>query len=150
MPRTKPYGNDPVKARIYNSYRNIRQCAYNPNNTCYQRAQAAGLDLECYWSSREQFYQYVLENLGPPPTTDSRLIRCDQNRSWRPGNIEWNTHLEQGQRYRTCTLIKYQGLELNITQWSERLGISRHTIYGRWGRGVRLPRLLLSTTRIDQ
>ena len=148
MTRPKLYGNDPVKNRIYNSYRNIRQCCYNPNNTSYQRAHRDGIELYCDWDSFESFYDWVMIKLGPPPFPLARIVRKDQTKPYTPKNLEWNTHKAQGSRLNLCHRIRWRGKTLNIKQWCEEVGVSFHTVYGRWGRGITEPKVLFSKTNL--
>jgi len=148
MPRQKLYAGDPIKQRIYNSYRNMRQCCYNPNNTVYQRNLRDGIELYCEWDRFEEYYQWVMEKLGPPPFPLARIVRKDQTKPWTRKNIEWNTHFEQGQRQSQCHRIRWKGKTLNIKQWADFVGISFHTAYGRWGRGITDPKQLFSKEKL--
>jgi hypothetical protein len=148
MPRQKLYANDPVKHRIYNSYRNMRQCCYNPNNDVYQRCQRNGIELHCEWERFEDFYNWVMEKLGPPPFDRARIVRKDQAKPFTRRNLEWNTHYEQGQRQIQCHHIRWRGKTLNIKQWAETVGVSFHTVYGRWGRGITDPKQLFSKEKL--
>lgn len=136
------YDNDPVKTRIFNSYRNIRQSCYNPNNKIYRIYNRIGIELECEFTSFDQFYTWVMKKLGPPPNDDARLIRKNMYKGYIRTNLEWGTVLDQQNRQRTCKEIKYKGKKLTASQWSRELGISIHTLYPRIRRGIKNPKEL--------
>ena len=121
--------------RIFNTWRNIQQVVNNPNDICYRRSQAAGLDLRCEFVSFREFENYVLKRLGPPPSTTSRIIRKDQNGDFAPGNLMWGSHQDQGNRYRGNINIKYRNKTRTVSEWSKIMGINYHTLIGRVKRG---------------
>lgn len=43
---------------------------------------------------------WVLENLGPRPTTTHSIDRIDNNKHYEPGNLRWATHTEQARNKR--------------------------------------------------
>jgi len=149
MTTQRPYGDDPVKARLFTSYRMIRQIVYNPNNCSHQRHAREGIDLSCDWDSFDEFYNWVLKKLGPPPFPGARIVRKDQTRAYTRRNLEWNTHREQCRRFRSCQRITYRGKTLNLTDWSQELGISIYTIYYRWSKGITDPKKLFKKGRLN-
>ena len=148
MPRKLLYANDPIKQRIFNSYRNMRQCVCNPNNNVYQRSLAAGVPLEIDWHCFNDFYSWVIANLGPPPFPRARIVRKNQNKPFTRRNLEWNTHQAQGERYRTNTVIRFQGRSQCLKSWARELDLSFHTLYGRWSRGIQKPKELFSREKL--
>lgn len=127
----------PESQRLFNSYRSIRQHCYNPNNAQYQRTQAAGLNIKCFWNSFRQFETYVDERLGPCPGPGYRIARIDMTRDYAPGNIAWSTTREQMDRQRLSHKIEYRGETHCITEWSRILGISVWTLWKRYERGAK-------------
>jgi len=127
---------DAIEQRLFNTYRNIRQCCYNPNNKTYQSYQRAGIDLTCRFGTFAEFYTYVNRYLGPPPDLHSRVIRRDMLLGYEPGNLEWGSSKTQMQRQRSCQLIRYQGRTQCMTQWAEELGMSFWTISRRYHNGL--------------
>lgn len=136
------YASDPIKARIFNSYRNMRQTCYNPNNTLNQIYARAGIHLECKFNSFNDFYNWVMETLGPPPGPEYKLVRKNMFKDYTKSNLEWNTFKEQQNRQRRCQLIKYKGRTQTLTQWAEELNISKHVLYKRSQQGIKNPKEL--------
>lgn len=135
----KPYQNDLFRRRLFNSYRNIRQCCYNPNNDLNQAWQRQGLEITCEFTSFNDFYQYVVTKLGPQPGPESRIIRRDMSRSFEPGNLEWGDYSTQQRRQRRCVRISYRRRSQCLTAWCEELGVNYYTVLKRLERGVRRP-----------
>ena len=137
----KKYPLDPVRRRLYNTYRSIRQTTDNPNDEVYQRQQAAGLDIQCEFSGFQEFYDYVISTLGEP-APGQRIVRRDQNSNWCPGNIEFGSHRLQGQRYRTSHPIEFQGQLRSLTEWAQIVGIHNNSLTERLRRGWSTERAL--------
>ncbi len=138
------YADDPVKNRLFNTYRNIRQNVFNPNNPTYQANQRDGVEVELDWDTFADFYDWVMFKLGPPPFPGARIVRKDQHKGWTRRNLEWNTHRVQGLRLRRCTLIKLGRKTKTLIEWCEELGLSYWTVFARKQRGITDPKLLLA------
>lgn len=138
------YGHDPVKNRLFNTYRNIRQGALNPNNPTYQAHQRDGVVAELDWDSFAEFYKWVIDHLGNPPFPGARIVRKNQRKGWTRRNLEWNTHKIQGLRLRRCTLITLGRKTKPLSSWCEELGLSYWTVFARKQRGITNPKQLLA------
>ena len=135
------FPQDPKLQRLYNTYRSILQTTRNPNDPVYRRQQAAGQDIGCHWQSFQEFTEYVLATIGLPGP-NQRIVRRDQNADWQPGNIELGDYRSQGNRYRTCRFLEYQGQRQTLKQWSQTSGINMTTLQNRLDRGLTLERAL--------
>jgi len=136
------YARDPVQARLFNTYRNIRQVSANPNNRTYKITKRNGVDPYCEWNSFQEFYTWVLATLGEPPWPGARLVRKNQLKPWTRRNLEWNTHLAQGRRLVSTHKIKYRGRTQTLTEWAQELNISHWTVRQRIHRGETDPKRL--------
>jgi hypothetical protein len=125
----------PVETRIYNSWRHVQQVIYNPRNLTNQRWQRNGWPLEEDLGGFKEFLAWTLKKLGPPPDSLSRLVRKDQTRGYLRRNLEWGTHLQQGERLRRTIRVRYQGRSQCITNWSRETGIPYHILYFRHQQG---------------
>lgn len=147
MPRA--YAHDPIKARIYNTYRNIRQICFNENNKLHKIYTQNGVDLACDWNSFREFYDWVLEHLGPPPGPEYNIIRKNMMKGWTRRNMEWNTKQVQQSRQRRAVICTYQGQRRCIADWSRELNMSMFTIYQRRYRGEHKASRLLHQGKLD-
>jgi hypothetical protein len=136
-----------LRRRLFNSFRSMRQCAYNPNNPVFQRNQRDGHQIEVHWSNFQSFYSWVEANLGPPPTESARIIRLDQLQSFAPGNIEWGDYPAQQDRLRTSVQIRYRGRSQCLKSWCRELGLNIYRVRRRWHAGIREPRQLFQVKK---
>jgi hypothetical protein len=126
----------PLEQRIFNAHRNIQQVIYNENSPAHQVWVKNGIPLEEDLGSLQQFTEWVVKRLGPPPFPEARLVRKDQSRGYLRKNLEWNSHKIQGQRLLRTARIKFRGRTQGVKAWAEELGISYNVIYHRYCRGT--------------
>lgn len=125
-----------IKNRIWNSYRSMRQVIYNPDNQNHKFFLRLGTPLEEDLGRFQEFYTWVLDELGPPPNASSRLLRKTHTRGYIRSNLEWGTHRQQGQRLLRCHQIRFRGRSQSPTDWSRELGINYHKIWRRLRAGT--------------
>jgi len=126
-----------LKYRLLQSWKNIQQATTNPNNRMYQRHQRLGLVIKNQFSSFKQFCEYVIDNLGPPPATRSRLARQDQHQDYAPGNLVWGDSVYVGTRYDRAIWVTHQGHRVRLTTHAQSLGINVKTALSRYWAGDR-------------
>ena len=136
----------PLEQRLYNTHRFIRQVIYNPANATHQVWIRNGIPLEEDLGTFADFYRWVLTRLGPPPASDSRILRKDQSQGYLRANLEWGTHKTQGDRLLRSHRIRYRGRTQCLKAWAEELGLSTDRVYHRYWRGETSPRQLFRTT----
>jgi len=75
-------------------------------------------------------YDAFFEDMGEAPDGLS-LDRTDVNGDYEPSNCAWVTDKEQMNNTRSNRIIEHNGESLNLTQWSEKLGIGTDTLLRR-------------------
>ena len=116
--------------RAYRSHNGIMQRCYNPNVPNYKNYGGTGIKVHPRWHKFENFYA----DMGECPEGYS-LDRIDNNRNYEPGNCRWVTRKEQQNNRRSNKIITIDNNSLNVTQWSELMGIKVATIFTRLERG---------------
>jgi hypothetical protein len=116
----------------YNTWHSMIQRCVNPNAPCYHNYGGRGINvcdrwMECF----DNFYK----DMGNKPTPHHSIERIDNNKGYCKGNCVWADRKQQQNNLRSNVLITKDGLTMNITQWSEKIGIKRSTIYNRILRG---------------
>lgn len=128
---------------FWNQWRSIQQACYNKNSPLYRS------NHYCYWGERgyRKFEDWAMKNLGPRPTSTSKLVRKDQTSGWEPGNLIWMEPKQHSNKMlNNCVFVTYNRQTLTLTQWSQKLGISYHTIVRRYSKGWP-PKFILSKAR---
>ncbi len=75
-----------------------KQRCVNVNNDGY--VNYGGRGIKFLFPSVRAFAEWVLLNIGPPPTKAHSLDRIDNNRHYEPGNLRWATAKEQNRNKR--------------------------------------------------
>lgn len=109
----------------------------NKKSTYYKDYGACGINVCERWRSFENF----LADMGVVPHGHT-LERVDNDKGYGPDNCRWATRAEQGLNRRTNVRLTHNGLTLTLTEWAERLGINRATLYTRRFKGWPTERIL--------
>lgn len=114
----------------------------NQNMPNYRYYGARGITISWRWNS----FQNFLADMGERPEGHT-LDRKDPNGNYEPGNCRWVTPKQQANGRRNCRIVTYNGLSLNVRQWSERTGLSHNIILKRLSRGWSPQKTLTATPR---
>jgi len=70
------------------------------------------------------------------------LERIDNSKGYSPANCRWATYKEQLNNKRNNRRIKFNGVTLTVTQWAEKIGIPRFTLFARLRAGWSIAKAL--------
>lgn len=130
MPTTK---HRMCYTRLYRIWNSMKQRCTNPNTISYPRYGGRGIRVCHEWEdSFQAFYEWSIANGYRDNLT---IDRIDNNGNYSPSNCAWATRKEQQNNTRYNNLCTHEGVTLNITQWSELLGVPRMVLYNRKRRG---------------
>lgn len=110
----------------YKSWQHMKDRCLNPKCKKYKDYGGRGIKVCDDWMSFESFFRDM--GLRPDGTT---IDRIDTNGDYGPGNCRWATQKTQNNNRRRHTIIKYSGVQMNISQWADGLGIPRTTLINR-------------------
>lgn len=96
-PYKEKYGADRVKETLSVMNSAKGRCT-NPNNLAYKNYGLRGISFD--FISIRQAAEWVLDNLGPRPSTHFSIDRIDNNKGYCPGNLRWATREEQNRNKR--------------------------------------------------
>jgi hypothetical protein len=117
------------RTQIYYLWRGIiKRCNKKSDN----RYGGRGISVCERWLKFENFYA----DMGEMPKNMS-IERIDNNGNYEPSNCRWASDKEQSNNRSTNIKVEFNGEVMSLAQLSDKLKISRPTIYSRYQRGVR-------------
>lgn len=120
---------------LYKRWYQFFQGCTNPNNRAWRAYGAYGITIYRPWArfkiGFDLFEDWVIDNLGPPPNSNSILRRIDSTKGIRPGNLEWSDRLTACNNRRTNMMIKVNGQRLSLSEWCRRTGLKEPTVWSR-------------------
>lgn len=102
----------------------VRRC-HNPNHRAFGDYGRRGIQVCPEWRDYRNFKAWAD---GSGYAEGLTIDRIDNDNGYTPDNCRWATRKEQQNNRRCCVFIEHQGQRLTITQWSELLGIPRHSV----------------------
>lgn len=114
----------------YLAHKNMRDRCYSPNDIGYMRYGGRGIRVCDRWLGPHGFENFYAD-VGPRPSQDHSLGRIDNDGNYEPGNVEWQTRIEQGRNQSTNRLITFRGVTKTLTEWANDLGTNKQTIIRR-------------------
>lgn len=128
---SKQNGNS--KRIEYVIWRNIVRRCVNKDDAAYHNYGGRGIRICDRWlNSFDAFF----EDVGERPDESLTLGRIDNDGHYEPGNVEWQTDVEQANNKRNSRFLTHDGETMTLNQWSRKLGICREVIRDRIDRGA--------------
>lgn len=94
---------------------------------CYKNYRGRGIKVCERWMSFENF----MEDMGERPSEDHSIDRIDNDGDYCPENCRWATGKEQARNRRSSKMITYEGETICLTEWAEKLGMSKMVLFKR-------------------
>lgn len=107
----------------YLSWRSMKARCLNPSSPDYADYGGRGITVCDRWASS---FEAFLADMGERPT-GLTLDRVDTNGNYEPGNCQWSTPKKQASNRRNNSLITYKGEEMTISEFAERVGLTRQS-----------------------
>ncbi|CAB4162162.1 hypothetical protein UFOVP777_25 [uncultured Caudovirales phage] len=128
MTRTDKAGVAKEMLDTYSSWEAMRdRCRPTAN----ARHRAAYYDRGITVCERWDDFEVFIGDMGLRPPGRS-LDRIDNNQGYYPGNCQWATPAEQMANTRQTHNVTIGGRTASVSEWSRRLGVSRHTVLARY------------------
>lgn len=126
-------GNKKLYPNTYTSWVLMRQRCCNPNNPDYCYYGGRGIKICDRWL---ESFENFLEDMGECPQKMS-IERINNNKNYCKENCKWATRKEQSNNTRGNRILNFNGENLTVSQWSEKLNIGTKVILSRlkrhWG-----------------
>ena len=130
---------------LYHTWRNMVNRCTNSNRPDYERYGGRGITVCARWIDSPQLF---IDDMGERPAGHS-IDRIDNDKGYSPDNCRWATASQQGKNTRRARKITHNGLTLCLSEWSEKLGIPRLTIYRRLRRGMSVADALATPSHLN-
>ena len=105
----------------------ITRCT-NPKHHSYPQYGGRGITMCEQW---RQSFDAFLADMGDVPSDAHSLDRINNAGNYEPSNCRWATRTEQNRNTRRTHMLEYQGENLPLAEWAERLDMSYYTLYSR-------------------
>ena len=116
---------------LYRRWTFIKSITENPTDPNYQKY-AGAHGITNHFPDWDSFCDWVMDNLGLPPTPTSKLHRINQQDHYRPGNLVWAEPRRVGRNQRTTLMLTYKRKTKPLRDWCEERGIPFGTAYDRY------------------
>lgn len=122
------HGHFPRKRRTptYHSWAKMLERCRQPNRDHAEYYQGKGIKPCERWLKFENF----LADMGERPKGKT-LDRIDNAKGYEPSNCRWATNAEQARNRSRTVWLEHDGLRMCITDWANRIGLSKNTLKSR-------------------
>jgi hypothetical protein len=136
-PEQKVFKHGLSKTPEYKAWSMAKQRCYNNNHPEYKNYGGRGLIMCDGWLNDS--LQFI-EDLGEKPFNNYSIDRIDNSKNYSCGkcaechinnwtmNCRWTNDFVQGQNRRPVHIIRYQGSEKTLSEWSVIVGLSREVL----------------------
>ena len=119
--------------RLYSIYRGMITRCYNSNTPNYKRYGARGITMCDEWKDNFQtFYDWAMSH---GYSDDLTIDRIDNNGNYEPSNCRWVDMKKQTRNNSRNHIVKLNGIERPLIEWTEIYKINYKTVRDRLKRG---------------
>lgn len=124
------HARDSGHTPTYSAWKSMLQRCFNPRHKHFYRYGGRGISICARWRTFEAF----LADVGPRPEKTS-IERINNDGNYEPGNCRWATQHEQTRNMSRNRVLVLDGVARCVSDWSQILGVSTSTLFGRIKRG---------------
>lgn len=108
-----------------------RRCESHKHKS-YHRYGGRGVTVCAAWTA--SFLAFI-DDVGPRPSKDHSIGRIDNEGHYEPGNVRWETRLEQGRNKHNTRRYTFEGRTMLLEEWAISTGLPSRCIAGRIAKG---------------
>ena len=123
----------------YRAWSNMIDRCERVGNKQYRDWGGRGIKVCKRWRNS---FQAFLGDVGHRPSPNHTIGRIDNNGNYEPGNIAWQTRLEQCQNQRKNVKLTFKGETRCTAEWARRAGLQPATLWRRLKHGWSVERAL--------
>lgn len=114
--------------RLYRIWAGMKTRCNTKSSSRYKYYGAKGIKIYNEWNNYKIFKEWALKNGYTELLTIDRINSIG---NYQPNNCRWINMKEQARNRKNSIYINYQGQNLHIKQWAEKLNISYNAIINR-------------------
>lgn len=130
--RARKHGGKVDPNTLYAIWRGIKVRCYNPDHEHFDLYGGRGIVMCDEWRDDYAAFEAAA---GERPSVKHTIDRIDTNGHYQPGNIRWATMKQQNRNRRNNRLVVYAGVEMPLSEASERAGLIPETVADRIKKG---------------
>ena len=114
-----------------------RRCKHGAyRSACYKKRNIHVCDE---WQVSQNFIDWALDN---GYKEGLQIDRIDNDKGYYPGNCRFVTPKQNANNRSNTIFFVYEGEKMCLSDWADKLGINKHTLYTRYSRGWSVPDIL--------
>ena len=130
--RSGAYKHGQTKTRLFKIWASMHERCERVRHAYYMNYGGRGIRVCDEWREFVPFREWALK---AGYRDDLSIDRIDVDGDYCPKNCRWATNKEQANNKRTNRIVEFNGEKMNITQWSDMLGINKTTLRERLNAG---------------
>lgn len=131
-----------ANSRLYRIYHDMVSRCYGKSINGYENYGGRGISVCVEWLGEDGFTNFMEWALANGYNDELTIDRLDSNGNYEPSNCKWSTRKQQANNTRTTIFLEYNGEKYSLSEWSERTGIRKGTIYARIRKGLSVEKAL--------
>ncbi len=128
--------------RLYRIYNDMVSRCYRKSINGYENYGGRGIRVCDEWLGEDGFKNFMSWSFANGYNEELTIDRLDSNGHYEPNNCKWSTRKEQANNTRATIFLEYGGEKHSLTEWSERTGIRKGTLYTRMRKGWSVGKIL--------
>lgn len=122
----------------YAAWGDARRRCNTSNSKMWKHYGGRGISMCDRWINNFDFF---MEDMGQRPE-NMTLERIDVNGNYEPSNCVWASARAQSLNRRNTVRLTVDGITLSASEWADKLGIARNSVFHRIKRGYELSDIL--------
>lgn len=120
---------------------------YNHNNSMFKTYGHRGITMCDEWVND---FKIFYEHVGPRPSENHSLGRIDNDLGYKPGNVRWETDIEQARNKTTSIKIKICCQTKTLKEWCDIFGVKYKLAHERLKYGWAIEKVLARKSFLDE
>lgn len=128
-----PADRNPSRIKISNlpeyvSWSHIKARCLNPKSKSWGDYGGRGITICDEW--RNDFFAFY-HHVGSRPSSDHSIGRIDNEKGYEPGNVRWETDIQQANNKRDSHFVVIDGVRKTLSEWCREYGVHSSRVLGR-------------------